>query len=276
MLRCGVFLTAALAASADKSESGAWEVLRKGAEAWNALQFDNDFAITVGDASGTLFRWESPGFSSSTTRMAGASLSKWPAAVMISGLVADGTMAYDDLASKHLPWWTTAKDDPRSRVRLHHLLSFTSGYSADSHASLFCARGVPERDQFVECASSLYNNSKHYGAEPGTTWAYLTSHLQFAGAMAVAASGKPIDELFQKCVCPPHPASLGGTWQCPLLTILPVVARGMPSPHPTSRDATYAYTWQVSLHAIQHDFDHVDAHAQPAARRRHHHHRRRL
>ena len=63
--------------------------------------------------------------------MAGASLSKWPAAVMVSGLVANGTLSFDDLASKHLPWWTTDASDSRSRVTLRHLLSFTSGWTAD-------------------------------------------------------------------------------------------------------------------------------------------------
>jgi len=174
-----------------------WDALREGVEAWHALQFDDDFAVNVGDESGTLFRWESPGFSSATTRMAGASLSKWPAAIMISGLVNDGIMSYDDLASKHLSWWATDDEDPRSRVTLRHLLSFTSGYHGDGFASPFCARHVSTREQFMACAISLYNHSNAYGAEPGTIWAYLTCHLQFAGAMAVAASGKAIDELFQ-------------------------------------------------------------------------------
>ena len=112
MATTAMFLIALVAsARADR-----WDALREGVEAWHALQFDDDFAVNVGDESGTLFRWESPGFSSATTRMAGASLSKWPAAIMISGLVNDGIMSYDDLASKHLSWWATDDEDPRSRV----------------------------------------------------------------------------------------------------------------------------------------------------------------
>ena len=38
---------------------------------------------------------------------------------------------------------------------------------------------------------------------PGTTWTYLSCHLQFAGAMAVAASGLPIQELFSKYLYSP-------------------------------------------------------------------------
>jgi hypothetical protein len=40
-------------------------------------------------------------------------------------------------------------------------------------------------------------------SQPGTHWAYLTTHLQFAGAMAVAASGMEIDHLFQRYLYTP-------------------------------------------------------------------------
>ena len=144
-----------------------WQVLRDGAAAWHAMQFDGAFSVNVGDESGTLFKWDSPGFSSSSTYMAGASLSKWPAAVMISGLVHDGTMTYEDLARKYLPWWTQDPADPRSRVKLWHLLSFTSGYSYDAQASPAC-NYVPAPRRFLTCAESLYNNSGTYSHEPGT------------------------------------------------------------------------------------------------------------
>ena len=65
MLRCALLV---VYAAADR-----WQLLREGAAAWRALQFDVDFAVNVGDETGTLFRWESPGFSSATTRMEGAS-----------------------------------------------------------------------------------------------------------------------------------------------------------------------------------------------------------
>jgi hypothetical protein len=47
------------------------------------------------------------------------STSKWPSAMMIAGLVNDGTIeSLDDLASKYLTWWTTDQNDKRSRVTL--------------------------------------------------------------------------------------------------------------------------------------------------------------
>ena len=105
-----------------------WSSLKDGLDAWAALDLECPFGVSAGDASGTLFRWESRNFSLDATRMAGASLSKWPAAVMVSGLVANGTLSFDDLASKHLPFWTRDQADTRSRVTLRHLLTFTSGY----------------------------------------------------------------------------------------------------------------------------------------------------
>ena len=87
--------------------------------------------MNVGDESGTRFTWKSEGFSMSNYHMRGASLSKWPSAVMISGLVADGTMSYDDKANKYIKWWSKDPMDVRSEITLRHLLSFTSGFLED-------------------------------------------------------------------------------------------------------------------------------------------------
>ena len=197
MLGSSIALAAPVVAAVDGLD---WSLLREGAEAWRTLAFDADFSLNVGDESGSLFRYETPNFSSSSTRMAGASLSKWPAAVMVAGLVHDRILHFDDLASKHLSWWTTDPSDPRSRVRLHHLLSFTSGWYEDGMATPWCGHG---HDPFMACAHSLYNHSTAYGAEPGANWTYLSCHLQFAGAMAVAASGMPIYELFERYLYKP-------------------------------------------------------------------------
>merc|ERR1712166_126231 len=108
-------------------------------QSWAALDFDQDFAVNVGNANGTIWTYTTPDFSMSKTRMAGASLSKWPAAIMISGLVADGTMSYDDPVNKHLKYWATDEKDVRSKVTLRDLLTFTSGYIRDSN--ILCREG---------------------------------------------------------------------------------------------------------------------------------------
>ena len=176
-------LLAALLLAAGAAAKDPWDLLREGAEAWHALDFDGEFSVNVGNDHGTLFRWESPGFSSSKTRLAGASLSKWPAAIMISGLVNDGTLSYDDKANKHIKWWTKNPLDKRSHVTLRHLLSFTSGFYDDAY--VYC------ESDFETCTGKMYKNltdSFDYKGGPGTSFQYLSCHLQFAGAMAVAAS----------------------------------------------------------------------------------------
>lgn len=80
--------------------------------------------------------------------MPGASLSKWPSAVMISGMVQDGILSYDDKANKYLKYWATDEQDHRSGVTLRQLLSFTSGLQTDSY--LPCFRG------FDACAQEMY------------------------------------------------------------------------------------------------------------------------
>jgi hypothetical protein len=57
-------------------------------------------------------------------------------------------------------------------------------------------------NDFMRCAEALYNNVQHT-EEPGTAWAYISTHLQFAGAMAVAASGLPIEKLYPKYLYKP-------------------------------------------------------------------------
>jgi len=168
--------------------------LTKGIEAWAALDLDAKFAVNVGDASGNLYTWVSKDGFTMQDRLEGASLSKWPAAVMISGLVNDGTMSYDDKPSKYLDWWTKDPQDSRSKVTLRHLLSFTSGYKKDTSAG-FCLG-------FLKCAEKLYEAATDYGP-PGERFEYLSIHLQFAGAMAVAASGKEITTLFEEYLYKP-------------------------------------------------------------------------
>jgi len=173
------------------------QLLRDVSDAWAALEFDVNFTVNAGNRNGSLFTY-TKGSTDMHTRLPGASLSKWPAALMISGLVADGTLSYDDKASKHLKWWTTDPKDPRSRITLRHFLTFQSGFLEDA----FVACSVNPWAHYLSCAHSLYNASKCKGT-PGADWSYISTHLQFAGAMAVAASGLSPDKLFEKYLYKP-------------------------------------------------------------------------
>lgn len=46
---------------------------------------------------------------------------------MINRVVASGKLSFDDFVYQYFDYWTQDPDDPRSRIQLKHLLSFTSG-----------------------------------------------------------------------------------------------------------------------------------------------------
>jgi hypothetical protein len=108
-------------------------------------------------------------------------------------------MAYDDKVNKYVKWWTKDPQDKRSKVTLRHLLSFTSGFTDDSYNECFFG-------DFDTCTEKMYQNltnSYDYREGPGRSFQYLSCHLQFAGAMAQAASGKGIQELFDEYLYKP-------------------------------------------------------------------------
>eukprot|EP01065_Artemidia_motanka_P042947 TRINITY_DN5850_c0_g1_i1.p2 TRINITY_DN5850_c0_g1~~TRINITY_DN5850_c0_g1_i1.p2 ORF type:complete len:529 (+),score=188.33 TRINITY_DN5850_c0_g1_i1:58-1587(+) len=182
-----------------------WQPLRDGLNAWAKLEWDVNFTFNAGRPTKTLFT-HTEGSIDMHTRVAGASLSKWPAAMTISGLVADGQLDFEDKVNKHLSWWTTDPTDPRSEITLRHLLTFQSGYVAD--AEVPCAAD-PKAD-YVECARKLYETLKLV-AKPGTAFTYLSCHLQLAGAVAVTVSGLNPKQLFEKYLYEPLNMT-GTTW----------------------------------------------------------------
>jgi len=185
------------ATGAKPTKGDEWQLLRDGIDAWANLNWDVDFTVNVGDKDGTLFTY-TKGETDMHRRLPGASLSKWPAALTISGLVADGTLSFDDKVNKYLDFWSKDPKDSRSDVTLRNLLTFQSGYTSD--ASVSCA--YDSGADFMSCVKDLYNASQHTTA-PGKTFAYISTHLQFAGAMAVAASGLTPTELFKKYLYEP-------------------------------------------------------------------------
>eukprot|EP00039_Didymoeca_costata_P018593 m.334112 g.334112 ORF g.334112 m.334112 type:complete len:484 (+) comp17291_c0_seq1:48-1499(+) len=191
---CNLLLT--LAAPAPGSTlPPAWSVLDDLGAAWEDFQFDVKFGLNVGDARAIRYVYESSGFSMSTTRMEGASLSKWPSAVMLGAVVNDGKMSLDDRANKYLKFWATDVNDRRYNVTLRDLLSFTSGLLLDPINK--CTESP--KDDYMECIEKVYKEAGHWDwVGPGKYWTYLDSHLQFAGAMAIEATGLSIEELFKK------------------------------------------------------------------------------
>merc|ERR1712232_1482657 len=69
-----------------------------------------------------------------------------------------------------------------------------------SDASVSCAHSG--YSDFMSCVQDLYKASDHKNP-PGKAFAYISTHLQFAGAMAVAASGLSPKDLFTKYLYQP-------------------------------------------------------------------------
>lgn len=191
-----------------------WAPLTELLKGW---EYTKNFAVQVGTAEeGQVYLYQA-GNMTMHTPVGTASTSKWPSAMMVAGLVNDGTISsLDDLCSKYFDWWTTDEKDPRSRVQIKHLLSFTSGFGGghpgNEHVNVgrrpsYKIRALagefdppkptpavcidePKKD-IEDCAKAIYTYVNHTG-EPGTVYAYNSYHLQLAGAIAAKASNLPI------------------------------------------------------------------------------------
>jgi hypothetical protein len=188
-----------------------WDPLRDGLDAWKALDLDVRFAVDIGTVQGREFLYETDDGWTLNSRFLGASFSKWTTAVMIANMVSDGVLAFEDKASKYLDFWTTDPKDPRFNVTLASLLSLTSGVQTDASGVSRCEDYFSF--DYLKCAEAAYNESTSW-KEPRTLWTYLSAHHQFAGAMAVAASGKVIQRLLKEYLYTPfnmqHTEYFGG------------------------------------------------------------------
>ncbi|EWM29584.1 Beta-lactamase/transpeptidase-like protein [Nannochloropsis gaditana] len=155
-----------------------------------------DFAVVVTNSSGVQYLYEKGNISYTDTVMNVASTTKWVSGTMIMRVVASGALRLNDYCHTFFPWWTRDSSDPRSRVQLKHLLSFTSGYYQLTYgASVPCFRNASM--DYLACVRELYETVE-LRWEPGTVWDYSSLHLKIAGGMAVAASGRSIRELLEE------------------------------------------------------------------------------
>jgi len=157
-----------------------------------------DVAFSAGDASGRKFTHEK-GETAMSTPLMMASSSKFPAALAIIGAVSSGHLSLETRPHEVFKWWTKDPVDPRSRVTLRHLLSFTSGfYSPDAGGSVPCLSSFGTSNYTAEaCAKEVYEQAP-FEFEPGSTWCYNSFHLQVAGAMAARAAGVSVQQLLKK------------------------------------------------------------------------------
>jgi len=184
-------------ASAAFGSHKAWMPLVELLDQW---EYTKDFAVVVGNRSGVVFKHER-GSLTIDSRIGTASTSKWPMAMALTGLVADGTIAsLDSLASDYIPWWTKNASDPRSEVTLRHLLSFTSGFGSGApgggESSGVKCEG-DEDEEYEACSMMVYAYTPMWG-KPGTVYSYNGVHLRLAMVMAMKASKLTLHEVLDK------------------------------------------------------------------------------
>ena len=170
-----------------------WKVIRDGMQAWHDLSFGESFGLAVGDTTGSKFTHNVGRHDMFTTAIAGESMSKFTTTMMISNMVHQGILSFDDEVSKYLDFWEKDPTKPLGGATLRHLLSFTTGFRKDvcygenaGESACICFKG------YVECAEQMYKNETKDGLvhHPNMTWSYLSVHLQMAGAMAIEAAEK--------------------------------------------------------------------------------------
>jgi CubicO group peptidase (beta-lactamase class C family) len=165
-----------------------------------------DMAVIWGNADGIQFTY-SKGDLNTSSIVPIASASKWLSAMIVMRLVEDGVLRLSDNPQDHLSFWTESADDPRSRITLAHLLSFTSGFEGST--GLGAQEGVScieDAETTIEAcaeaifASGLKEDGGYFAYEPGTTFYYGPIHLHIAAAMAVSATGLRWNQLFRQYV----------------------------------------------------------------------------
>jgi len=164
----------------------------------DAFKFLPDAAFSAGDLTGRRHTY-AKGRTTMQTRALMASSSKFPAVVAIGGVINEGLISFDTLASDVFDWWTTDPADLRSRVRLSHFLGFVSGMVSDDYANagIACLNHFWVQPEW--CTRQIYDKGP-WTAEPNTTWSYHSLHLQVAGAMAAKAAKMSVQAMLEKYV----------------------------------------------------------------------------
>jgi len=213
-----IFITAATSQidSADVVSNNPWNDVKTQLDAW-VLSGTDGFGFVVGNASGVQFSYAKAPFSLHQV-IETASTSKWPMAMMFTGLVHDGTIAsLDSFASDYVPWWSADRTcqnatlcDAKGNITVRNLLSFTSGFDTGEQPGGGGASGNGtkcldnSKGDYIKCTQQLYNNFNLTG-NPGNTFAYNSLHLQLMGAIAhYATKGMDIQDIFQKYYIKPY------------------------------------------------------------------------
>lgn len=145
-----------------------------------------------------------PGKTFSKTRLVPiASASKWMSGMVITSMMAQGSVSLDDRVEDYIP---SAPADKRA-MTLRQLFSFTSGLRGNLIAPTPCVEDLNSKLTLAECVDSVLQQPL---ATPiGSTLNYGSDGMHVAGRMAEVASGLSVtsgscwDSLFQVHVARP-------------------------------------------------------------------------
>ena len=141
--------------------------------------FPADFTLLIEANSGHQYLYSRQPYNPAT-KYRGASTVKLATALIILHFVEKGLLSLDDQPQQYIKNWPTTGN--LSKVRLGHLLSFTSGLIYDSN----CLNN-PVID-IETCVEVIANFNAPYASEPGTDFTYRSAHLQVAGLMLIKAA----------------------------------------------------------------------------------------
>ena len=126
-----------------------------------------------------------------------ASQSKLFTATAIMKLYHENKISLDDRVSKHLPWFTSEKDDNLQNIRIHHLLTHSSGIICDGNA-YWTSRYPPDLEAIkrqVKERVSVFRTSENIK--------YSNFGYAVLGQVVEAASGLSYGEYVRKTILEP-------------------------------------------------------------------------
>ena len=127
-----------------------------------------------------------------------ASQSKIFTATAIMMLYHEGKLSIDDKVSKHLPWFQSAKDKQLEHIRIHHLLTHSSGITRDGNTGHWFTHKFPTlkeiKAQFQEKIAFL---------EPSEIHKYSNFGYTLLGQIIENVSGQSYADFIQKRILSP-------------------------------------------------------------------------
>jgi CubicO group peptidase (beta-lactamase class C family) len=152
----------------------------------NTLQSTTSFSVYLERRDGASYTFETDGSSLDTVYESASTSKLVTATIILWALESLDNFNLSDQPQNHLDFWVVPQTSPLNSIQLHHLLSFTSGLTEESR----CLKlGLPRRLSMNDCLELVLSDNMTEGSIAGQAFHYASTHLQVAGAMAVAAGG---------------------------------------------------------------------------------------